>query len=61
METLNTQDKSAFAIISVMLLAAAISTGSLLLRAESKPNPDAHRFVGTMPEATSVEELPPTF
>lgn len=54
-----TQMQSAYALVSVMFLAAAIS-GASLIRAETKPA-EGHSFVGTMPEAAVVEVQPPTF
>ena len=53
--------KGAFAIVSVMLLAAAIS-GASLIRAESSPQAsEPHSFIGTTPDASTVEQLPPQF
>ena len=53
--------RSALAIVSVLLLAAAIS-GASLIRAESTgQSRQAHSFIGTAPEAAAVEVPAPTF
>ena len=61
METMNTPDKSAVAMVSVLLLAAVISMGSLMLRADGGTAAEAHSFIGTTPDAAAAEPLPPTF
>ena len=62
METLDkTQMHSTFAFVSVMLLAAAISSATLI-RAESAPANAVQSFVGTVPDTDNGEAVQaPTF
>ena len=63
METLDkTQMHSAYAFVSVMLLAAAIS-GATLIRAESTPpSATTQSFIGTTPDSGNAEAVQaPTF
>jgi|KBSMisStandDraft_5_1062788.scaffolds.fasta_scaffold382620_2 hypothetical protein len=62
METLDkTQMHSAYAFVSVMLLAAAIS-GATLIRAESAPSAATQSFIGTTPDSDNGETAQaPTF
>ena len=53
--------KGAFAIVSVLLLAAAISGASLIRAESSTQSNEAHSFIGTTPDASTIEPLPPQF
>jgi hypothetical protein len=55
-----TQLHSAFAFVSVMLLAAAIFSAPLI-RAESTASGETQSFIGTTPDAAGPEVQPPTF
>ena len=50
---------SAFALMSVMFLVVAMS-GASMIRAES-PAGQAHSFIGTAPDAATIEVSAPTF
>lgn len=50
----------AFAILSTMFLVAAISGVTLIASAEGSANV-AHSFIGTQPDASTIEVQPPTF
>ena len=62
METLDkTQMHSAYAFVSVMLLAAAISSATLI-RAEAPAGPAMQSFIGTTPDSGNGDSVEaPTF
>ena len=56
-----TEMRPAFAIVSVMLLVAAMS-GVSLIGADAATSDKGHTFIGTTPDAPAAAEvLPPTF
>ena len=61
MEAAKTEMRPTFAIVSVMLLVAALSSVTLI-RADSAISDTGHTFIGTTPDApAAAEALPPTF
>ena len=61
MEAVKNEMRPTFAIVSVMLLVAAL-TGVTMIRADSAASDKGHTFIGTTPDApAAAEALPPTF
>ena len=62
MQDLKQSVQGAFAMVSVMVLAAAISTATLIAGEPSSSGAAAAQsFIGVAPEAASIEVQPPTF
>lgn len=61
MEANKTEMRPLFAIVSVMLLVAAMSSVAVM-RADSATSDTRHTFIGTTPDAPAAAEVqPPTF
>ena len=61
MEANKTEMRPMFAIVSVMLLVAAMSSVAVM-RTDSAISDTRHSFIGTTPDApAAAEALPPTF
>ncbi len=61
MEAVKSEMRPAFAIVSILLLVAAL-TGVTMIRADSASSDKGHTFIGTMPDAPAAAEVqPPTF